>query len=164
MARVVVKMFKERDCAMCGKPFMPTCSNMKTCDPGCGIALSKLTAARRKESKRQSTKKQCVVCGDVFIPEDRRVKTCSPMCHGRNRRASNAKHDKEVRHRYGIIAPPLPASLSTAPQDINAPVRHERDEFSEHQVRAYFGLDQKEPKKYVAKSLAECEAMKGKTG
>ena len=59
---------------------------------------------------------------------------------------------------------PMPEWLNGIPDDIDAPVVFEPNEFSEGQVRAYYGLDKKDPKPYVAKSLAECEALRGKTG
>ena len=58
------------------------------------------------------------------------------------------------------IVPPAPTgSLAEVPADIDDVVKIEKDEWTIQKVRKHFHLDEREPAKYVAKSLAECEAL-----
>lgn len=160
--------YPDRVCVICGATFTPSNSRAKACPGKCRIDLNNRNCAERY---RRGKEKVCLVCFVTFTPEHGSAKVCSEPCRIERIRQANVEHGKSrIRGNDGVVEGqnrldvPMPEWLNGIPDDIDAPVVFEPNEFSEGQVRAYYGLDQKDPKPYRTKSLAECEALKGKTG
>lgn len=59
----------ERNCIICGLPYLPKRIDSKTCSITC--------ARSRKQIKPERT---CLVCGNPFVPKDNESKMCSRVC------------------------------------------------------------------------------------
>lgn len=163
-----IKFYADRTCAICGSVFAPNNSRARACPGACRKDLAKINAAARLA---RGLTKECIVCFKTFTPEHQAAKVCGEACRVERIRQVNVEHGKaRIRGNDGVLespnrlSVPVPEWANGIPDDMDAPVVFEPNEFSEGQVRAYYGLDKKEPRKYVAKSLAECEALRGKTG
>ena len=165
MAKLI--FYADRTCAICGTVFKPNNSRARTCSPECSKSLGKINIAARLA---RGLEKECIACFKTFTPEHQGAKVCSEECRLERIRQTNVEHGKaRLRDNTGVkdgdrLDVPLPEWVGDVPEGIDDPVTFEPGEFSEGQVRKYYGLDVKEPRKYVAKSLAECEALRGKTG
>lgn len=88
-----IKKEFEHTCEICGKKFIHTLPNKKTCSKTCQIRKT------HGKGPYKQRKKTCVVCGKIFMGVRRNAKTCSEKCRwdlariDRNRRY---KHLKEI--------------------------------------------------------------------
>jgi len=102
--------------------------------------------------------RECPICGVVFPQKGPNHRICSQECKDVIAARAKAKLEEE-RAKSRIVPPAPPQGLAERPADMDAPVKYERDEWSEAQVRKHFHLDGREPAKYRARSLAECEVL-----
>jgi hypothetical protein len=104
----------------------------------------------------------CVNCGTSFTPKSSNNKACGPECKAALLKAVQARTKAKLeqeRAKSRIVPPAPPQGLAERPADMDDPVKYERDEWSEAQVRKHFHLDGREPAKHRARSLGEAEAL-----
>lgn len=151
-------VYEPRKCCVCDQEFTPTSGAQKACK-GCKKQMERDTDRAYRAKRRAEI--VCVVCGDHFVPEHANSTVCDKTCKTELIRR-NSENARLRRKEAALLAPPIPSELKKRPADMDDVVRVERDEWSLHQVRKHFHLDGREPAKYRAKSLAECEAVQSR--
>lgn len=78
-----------KNCAVCGKEFLPNAPNQKCCSAECSkIRYRKYDIERKRRKRAQGPKQEkiCPVCGKKFKGDTHHRKYCSPECYAEFRR------------------------------------------------------------------------------
>lgn len=140
-----------RSCLYC-KSSMPDSMN-KQAKYCCKLCRHMAGYYKGRETPGPIDPRKCKWCEAEFTPKKQRTSIyCGDRCR---MSATNNKHDNSTGDDRNHV-------ISSRQERRNREVVcEERNEWSLEKCRKHYGLDHREPAKPVAKSLAECEVMKG---
>lgn len=133
-----------RKCLQCAGPISPTRSIATMfCNDACKSRFKGVL-----KSPPPIDYKICPVCNSKFVPEYQCKVYCNPACKNK------VKNGKRKKRREKPATGPVE-------KEINSPTKTLKHEMSLRECQEYYGLNQRQPAIPKAKSLAECEDMKG---